>query len=351
MIKKIFNDRQKIQDQIKSALEMKAHQTKALPVSSLNNILLPTLNQKIVVPKNIRPNKVDMIEASRSKNTYEMALNFAGNDGNCYVVFGGVGDLVLVLGECWEDPEAKVLFFANVNSRQFGEEFLKLFNKKYMVFPNLMGTSTAPRLVSDIRSTGRLMPSAHLADELDFDDWKRDTYKYKKRITSETDWKNFIGMESKAKKVMILCPSGSTKDLNRQRYLAHDEYLAIVHTYIRKGFMVYSTGSDMDCSYYPFIANPNHVWLMSDKIVDYKKNKISHAFEKFLKIINSADEVVSMDTWLKTYSCMAGIETKVIMNRSKNGYIDLFRDPSDCIFLNSDIWKHLETTTFDAVIS
>jgi hypothetical protein len=76
----------------------------------------------------------------------------------------------------------------------------------------------------------------------------------------------------------------------------------------------------------------------------------NHKFEKFLKIINSADEVISMDTWLKTYSALIGIKTSVIMNRSKGKYIDIFRDPSDYIFLNSDLWPDLEITTFDEII-
>ncbi len=350
MIRKTNNDRESVQEKIKSALEMKAHQSKALPVSALNTILYPEIRPKLVPQKNIRPNKINIIEASRSKNTFETAMNFAGNSGNYYVVFGGVGDLILVLAECYMDPDAKVLFFANVNSRQFGEEFLKFFNMKYMIFPNLMGTSAAPQLVNELNATGRLQPSGHLADGLDFGDWARDIYKYKKKMTLLTNWKNEIGTLPSNKKVLILCPSGSNKDPNRQRYLVHDEYLAIVHTCIRKGFYVYSTGSEKDFGYYPLINNHNHSWLLSDKTIDYKKHVQNHKFEKFLKIINSADEVISMDTWLKTYSALIGIKTSVIMNRSKGKYIDIFRDPSDYIFLNSDLWPDLEITTFDEII-
>lgn len=350
MIKKTNNSRKDLQDKIKSALEMRKNHPKALDVSSLNEILMPNVPTKIISNKNTRPNKLNLIESARSKNTYEIALNFAGNEGNIYVVFGGVGDLILVLAECYKDASAKLVFFANMNSRDFGEQILKFFKIKYIILPNLMGTSAAPQVVQQLRDTGKLQPSAHLADGLDFNDWKRDIYKYKKKMTLFADWKRDIGIIPSNKKIMIICPSGSFKDPSRQRYLLHDEYLAVVHTYIRKGYMVYTTGSDKDFSYYPFINNPSHAWLMSSKLIDFKKNMTNHSIEKFLKIINSADEVISMDTWLKTYSCLINTNTKVIMNRRHGEYMDLFLDPSDFIFLNKTLWPCLEMVKFDDLL-
>ena len=350
MIKKTNNSRQDLQDKIKSALEMKNNHPKALNVSALNQILMPNLTTKTINSKNTRPNKINLVESARSKNAHETALNFAGNEGNIYVVFGGVGDLVLVLAECYKDASAKLIFFANMNSRDFGEQILKFFKTNYIILPNLMGTAAAPQIVQQFRDTGRLKNSAHLADNLDFNDWGRDTYKYKKRITLFADWKRDIGIAPNIKKVMIICPSGSFKDPSRQRYLLHDEYLALVHTNIRNGYMVYTTGSDKDFSYYPFINNTNHAWLLSNKIIDFKKNVTNHSIEKFLKIINSAEEVISMDTWLKTYSCLINTPTKVIMNRRHGEYLNLFSDPSDYIFLNKDLWASLEIVKFDDLL-
>lgn len=351
MINKTNNKRETFPELMRIALESKNALSKALPISSLNNIIQP---KKTIITNKKRPeifSKVKQIQQMKIANTYDATINFAGTYGNVYITFGGVGDLLLLLAESYKDINAKIIFMANTSSRVFGEEFLKYFKKNYIALPNMMGTSTANQIIHSLKSLDRLQPSAHLADNLDYKDWKINTNKYKEKLTLKTDWLNEIGILKDSQKHIVICPSGSNRSEQRQRYILPDEYLAIVHKYLKNNYIVYSSGSEKDMSDYPFINNPNHFWLLSNKTVDYKKNSKSHSFDMFLKFINSAEEIVSTDTWLKTYSLLVGIPTKVIINRNKGEYIPAGLDPSDYIFLNPEFWSKLSLYTVDGLLS
>jgi hypothetical protein len=114
---------------------------------------------------------------------------FIGNRGKVYLTFGGVGDLILLLAECYKDPSAKVIFFANGGSDQFGKNFLETFGLNYFIHPNIMGGRIANEIVDYIKGLNRLSLSAHLADNLDFDDYRRDPNKYKETSQSLTNKK------------------------------------------------------------------------------------------------------------------------------------------------------------------
>jgi hypothetical protein len=351
MINTTNNKRELFPETIRSALESQQKHSKALSISALNTIIQP---KKIVTTNKKRPeiiSKSHRIQEAKSANTYDMAVNFAGSNGNIYITFGGVGDLILLLAESYMDFNAKIIFMANSSSRAFGEEFLKYFKKNYIILPNMMGTGTANQIVNSLQKLNRLKTSAHIADGLDYEDWKRNTEKYKERLTLKTRWLQDIGTIKTLKKHVVICPSGSNRLEQKQRYLLPDEYLAIVHKYLKNDYIVYSTGSDKDVSSYPVINNPNHFWLMSNKTIEYKKSSRSHPFEMFLKFINSAEEIISMDTWLKTYSLLAGKHTKVIINRSRGKYIPVGLDPSDYIFLNTNFWPNLKLYTLDGLLN
>lgn len=269
---------------------------------------------------------------------------FIGSKGSIHVTFGGVGDLLLLLAECYQDSSAKIIFFANGGSDQFGKKFLELFGCNYMIHPNIMGGKIANEVVGFLSSTGRLATSAHLADNLDFDDYKNNPEKYKQRMTLHTNWKDHIGMieELQSQKTCVLSPSGSTRTLWKQRFLHPDEYQTIVSIYLNHGYKVYSVGSNNDIKFYPKIKNDNHFWLTSDEIVHKNQTQKINNFKHFLQIINSATVVLSVDTWLKTYSALSGIKTRVIQNRFNDVYEPVGHDPSDFIFLNTDFYPTMQ---------
>ena len=288
----------------------------------------------------------------RSNGVAETAKTFMGSAGSIYITFGGVGDLMLLLAECYKDKSGKVLFFANNNASIFGRNFLKYFKLNFLVLQNIMGGRQANDVVEHAQKTGRLATSAHLADDLDYGDWKRNTEKYKNRMIRSTDWLLDIGKNPDLtnKKSVVIAPCGSFRVDTRQRYILPDEYTAIVKTYLNNGYLVYSTGGHKEFDYYPKIINENHYWLMSDKLIHKNKNTPLKNFGEFLQIINSSNVVVSVDTWLKTYACLAGLKTRIMATRYHGGYEKTVDDPADTIFLNPDFWPTMQIHRVDEFV-
>lgn len=274
----------------------------------------------------------------------EKIQQFCDNSGKIYITFGGVGDLLLLLAECYKDLTAKVIFFANGGSDIFGKKFLDFFNINYFLHPNIMGGKIANRIIEYLQSTGRLAISAHLADNLDFDDYKINPNKYKQRMIRETSWKNEIGLanEFSGEKLCVICPSGSSKTAWKQRYLEPSEHETLVNFYLSKGYFVISTGSEKDQKFYTKIVNKKHYWLTANYLFNGNKKEELNGFHKFLQIINCANLIVSVDTWLKTYTALAGLETKVIQNRFNGVYEPVGFDPSDFIFMNEDFFPTMK---------
>lgn len=274
----------------------------------------------------------------------EKIQHFCGSSGKIYITFGGVGDLILLLAECYKDPSAKVIFFANGGSDIFGKKFLDFFGLNYFLHPNIMGGKIANRIIEFLQGTGRLATSAHLADNLDFDDYKKNPQKYKARMIRQTNWKTEIGLsyDFSDKNLCVICPSGSNKTSWKQRYLENSEYETLVNFYLGKGHVVVSTGSEKDHKFYARIDHKNHYWLTANYIFGTKKNEELNSFHNFLQIINCAKLVVSVDTWLKTYTSLAGLETKVIQNRFNGIYEPVGFDPSDYIFMNEDFFPTMK---------
>lgn len=293
------------------------------------------------------------IQSKQEQTLISRLQTFIGSHGNIYVVFGGVGDLILVLAECYKDISAKVIFFANSNAAEFGKHFINYFKIHSFIHPNIMGTRMANHVVDFLKSTGRLQNSAHLAQGLYFTDWYLNTEIYKNRMVRSTQWLEEIGNvhDYKAKKTMLISPSGSFRSYHKQKFLSNDEYIGIVNYYLKNGYFVISTGADKDYSFYSKINHDCHFWMMADKIVEKNQNTKPLKFPDFLQIINSATEVVSVDTWLKTYTCLAGIPTKVIPNRTNNDWLPFGADPSDYIFLNEDFWSYMKLVKPEEIVS
>jgi hypothetical protein len=335
---------------IAQALEAKRHASK--PVSFEDD----KVQTNIKIVKNIRqPTRPSIVkirnQAISTQDALDEMMRFVNDGGNIYLTFGGVGDLVLLLADCCEDPLAKIVFFANNGSKEFGDKFLKLFGISYRIFDNIFGSGDAHRALNMLQATGRLMKSAHLPDGLDYGDWVRNTDKYLQRMPNKTNWIDKFGNDDsqmKGKKV-IFAPSGSYRSLHKQKFLQPHEAEAVIKVYLKKGFTVLITGSEDDKIFYSNIRNPKVFWLTATKIIDYKNYSTSIDFNKFIQIINSADEFCSVDTWLKTYTCLIGKPTKVFDNRYNNKYT-FGSDSGDFIFLNQKIWPSMKLVRVEEFI-
>lgn len=295
----------------------------------------PTQRVKL---QNIKREVVKMPQFSSPVLLNQVKSFTTQRDKHYYLGFGGLGDALLLMATCWQDSQAKVVFFAN--QIPFIRSFFDLFGISAYMHDNIMGTKIAEHIYEYMKGLPGFRESAHLADRLDFNDW-RDENKYVPRIRGKTTWLQHLGKAEFDKPVLILAPSGSHKDIKRQRYLTNDEYRCIVEKYLKKGYKVYATGSMNDLHHFGVIDNEDFFWLNSDRIVDSKNATKPINITNMLRIINSAEHVISMDTWLKTYTLLCDIPTSVIETRWEGNYRGHGDDITDCIFLNKKIWPNL----------
>jgi hypothetical protein len=71
---------------------------------------------------------------------------------------------------------------------------------------------------------------------------------------------------------------------------------------------------------------------------------------KMLRIINSAQLVVSVDTWLKTYTLLSNIPTIVVETRWNGAYKAFGEDITDWVFLNRRIWPDIKFEKIDDLL-
>lgn len=275
---------------------------------------------------------------------------FMRGDKHVYMTFGGVGDLLLLLGVCYNDEKANVIFMANEESNSFAKRFLEFFNLKHIIYKNLMGTKFCSLLYKKVTTHSNFTISAHLADKCDYGDWKKSTDKYKNRLVLETDWIDYIGIKKRENKYVIICPSGSHKSEHRRRFLTVEEYKKIVHGYLQKGYEVITSSSKNDMKIFGLYPHKNCYWLTDSELINHKELSQSIDFKSFLQTIISCDDIVSTDTWIKTFMSLCGKPCHVIKTRYNSKYQDVGLECCDYIFLNKDFWPKLKIHTFEQFI-
>lgn len=268
-------------------------------------------------------------------------------DKDYYLGFGGLGDALLLMAACWGNPRAKVVFFAN--QIPFINNFFDILGISVFLHSNIMGTKMANHIFDYMKKLPTFKESAHLADELNYNDWSNER-KYISRIRSRVNWIQHFGKNETDKPVIVIGPSGSNKDIKRQRYLHNEEYRKLVNIYLDKDYKVYATGSMNDLHHFGLVDRDNYFWLNSDGIYDSKGIGKESNLKDMLRIINSAEHVFSMDTWLKTYTLLCGIPTTVIGTRWDGKYRKYGEDITDYIFLNRNIWPNLNLAEIETLL-
>jgi hypothetical protein len=204
-----------------------------------------------------------------------------------------------------------------------------------------MGQPLANAIYDLLKSQPGFRQSAHLADNLDYGDWKN-WQKYLPRMVTKTDWKDRFGISTIRKQPWItIAPTGSYRDWNRKRFLTREEFFSFVYKY-SKTHSVYATGSLSDYEFYGLPNIENVFWMTSDYLTDgnYYHEKID--LIEMIRIINGSESVFSTDTYLKTYSCLTELPTFVFKTKfGQKKYKEYGTDATDFIFLNKEIWKTL----------
>lgn len=277
--------------------------------------------------------------------------NFLGQDGSHYLVFGGTGDLMLVLSACWNVPNSKVVFCANNQSKSFSQNFLDYFNCKSLILNNYMGTRIANKIAGFMEDKPNFKTSGHLADNLYYEDWRLSFNKYKQRIITNPNWNNHIGYDPffKSQKTVVICPSGSFRHHHRQRYLEPKEFSDLCISELNKGQIVVGSGSMQDYDFYNGVNHENFYWLSHDQLIKNKTPVKNLKFDGFLKVINSASKVISVDTWMKTFSCLSQIETIVIKTRTNKVWQNFGVACDNYIFINENLWPTMKLMSLDQI--
>jgi hypothetical protein len=304
--------------------------------------------QKIVLENKKREKHKFITTAPPDPTLIGKIKSFVSNpNNNYYLGFGGTGDAILLLSSCWNDPKAKVVFFAN--HIPFMQKFFDLFKIPVFLYPNIMGSNFAGPVFNLITKIPGFRSSAHLADGLNYGDWINED-KYIPRIKSYVPWIEKLGTFKSEEPIFILAPSGSSKDKNRQRYITPEEYNKLIEKNIKLNYTIYSAGSVSDLHYYGLNKNKNTYWLTSDKIYSWDGTSRDINLHQMLQVINSASKVISTDTWLKTYTLLCGINTTVIKTRWNGSYKELGSDITDFIFLNNKIWPFLTLESLENLL-
>lgn len=329
----------------------------------LNEVIFPTKKESLHIDKNVLKSAIkrDQISAQKRKNlqnsygdnSVKSVLNFLNHSKNWYLNFGGAGDLILLIANAYNDKNAQIVFLANEPSMDFCKELLEFFKLEHFVSKNLMGTRHANAVNDYITQKINFKPSAHLARGLDFNDWGRDIEYYKKRMTLKTDWIERFGKNNffSNERLIIIQPSGSVKNHDRQRHLELYEYNYIVKKFIDLGYSVVTTGSEADRDFYKWKPISPKDWFMNSKRMYGQKTISPIDLGLFLKTINTAEKIISADTWLKSYSLLCNIPTYVFGSRCRGKYLSIGADPCDYIFLNGNLWNKLQVSTIEDIIN
>ena len=361
-MKKISSNKREDFERIlrQAQFEKKFQQTKN--IESLNEDILPNKKEQMYLNKNtiknaikrdqLNLNKRKNLEDSYGNNSVKQAIDFLSFNKNWYLNFGGAGDLILLIANAYKDDKAQIVFFANGSSYEFCKELLDFFKIENYIAKNLMGTKHANVINDYMTQKINFKPSAHLSRGLDFNDWGRDLEYYKKRMIFKTDWVERFGKSQifMNDKMIILQPSGSTRNYDRQRYLEIFEYNYLVKKFLDLGYVVVSTGSENDKDHYRWKPTSKNDWFMTSKKLYNQRSITPIDMNSFIKIINTANKLISADTWIKSYSLLCNIPTYVFSNRCRGKYLPIGADPCDYIFINKDIWTNLNIMTIDDII-
>jgi len=268
------------------------------------------------------------------KTALSRAIQFA-NAGPYYLGIGGLGDLILTLGTLFHDPSARLIFWATTGLPLVAKKMLLAFGvKEYYLLPAFPADPIG-RFVWEACYRHRNLVAWPIAPyTLDYDEWASLTDEYTRRLVPEIPLIERFGTVPKdGRRVLCLVPKGSLV----QKTVYPDEFRTIVNRYFKEGWKIYAVGGLSEITSY---QDDRCDWINTDYIKTPDRT-LSIDTKTLFRVLNSCDLVISVDTWVKTYTCMAGIETLVLRPRLPPHQHAYFQ-AGDHIFLNPGIWKTMK---------
>jgi hypothetical protein len=291
----------------------------------------PTFTQRVVRPQFI----------SRA-NDYSMLTNYLNNNTNIYAGVGGIGDALMILATSLTDPHSKIVFGANGGVKDTVKQLFDAFNKETLMVQNFNGSPEGVAAWNSILDHHNFKSCAHIPRDLNYGDWNTNSQYYLEKSILRVPLVRIIGKlvnPRATKKVIGLAPRGSDHNSTwKQRYLTRDEYHQIVKKLLTQKATILVFGSEDDLNYYGVYPDNNVIFMNSSFAVSHPAPKYPITMRHMLTAVNSCDEIISVDTWLKTYAGLAGIPCKVIMNRFFGKSSVDHMDASDRIFLDPLVW-------------
>jgi hypothetical protein len=273
--------------------------------------------------------------APRSRAFGEDVRSFIDGKPFC-LFFGGTGDGLLCLASAMKHPEASIVGMVNPASNALATEVMRHAMRRFRFWDNNFGSEDAASLIRWSWGSGLLRPSGHLPVVPTYDDWLGNFDFYAANLART------ISLPTEPPKARqpycIVCPAGSVRSEERRRHLSLEELLAV----IRKRRSVWLTGSPSDVAEYGPAIRECAGWMTANSTYRHGLPVEHHGVGRLLGLADAANEVISTDTWLKTYTLLRGKETKVILNRVNGQYVPPgCNDSSDAIFLNHDLWPKI----------
>jgi len=252
---------------------------------------------------------------------------------------GGLGDAWLTVAALSQERDAHLLFAANTGIERLAGQIFRLFGIPTLIVPSFgsspVGLVTFQYAWEHLHCVSR----GYLPANLDYSDWARHPEQYVARLVTWLPVREKFGCAPNPRpttRLVALAPRGSDtcRPFERKR-LTVEEYRQLVGQLLVRDCTVVTVGSEKDLAEYGLYPHSNHIWLSSDWRVSYPEHREPSTLELLLAVVNGCDEVIAVDTWLKTYSALACVPTTVIATR----YDEPYENPGDQIFLNP-LWEY-----------
>jgi hypothetical protein len=273
--------------------------------------------------------------------TWDQVFNYLSVHDNIYASCGGLGDALLILAASSKTPDSKIIFGASHHARDAVNQLFKAYGTEALVVNNFNGSGQGVMTWNTIFDSPKVVSCGHIPRDLNYGDWGANPQKYVSKLVTKLPLiKKFGKMLNlrNTKKVVGLSPRGSEHIAHwKQRFLSRDEYNRVVANLLKENATVLVFGSESDLGHYGVYPDNNVIFMNSNFAVSHPAPKYPITMRYMLSCVNGCDEVISVDTWLKTYASLADIPCRMIMNRVQ-GRSTPNADASEYIFVNPALW-------------
>lgn len=253
--------------------------------------------------------------------------------GPFYVGIGGIGDFLLSAAICFKHGVKRLVFWCSTGYTLAVQEMCDAFGIEHFVIDFFPKGHPCAFFAWQANCRHRnLIVSPIVPSNLDYSFWSKQENELMAKLAFTMPGRELFGkMPKKTLPAVCVAPRGS----NVGKTLYKDEFSAIVSRFAQANWHVYAVGSESDIKFY---KEDRCTWISTKTIVD-QDGAYPLKTNMMFAILNSCDLVVSVDSWVKTYSCLIETPTVVFMNRQPGSKSHFNNSGGDMIFLNRKFWK------------